>query len=124
VLKELEEKINKNKKYDKPVIGIQKSQFYNSGDQYLTISIARRSKTIGDNLSSVTIGFLVNEELKQTINFWNDPKIKIKEVNDTCERCLIADCKERVAPPVAADEKTKINNIKNALEKLINEIQN
>jgi transcriptional regulator with XRE-family HTH domain len=124
VLKELEEKINNNLKYNKAVIGIQKSQFYNSGDQYLTISIARRSKTTDDNLSSVTIGFLVNYELKQTIKFWNDPKIGIKEVNDTCERCLIADCKERIAPPVAADEKTKFDKIKTALEKLMNEIQN
>jgi transcriptional regulator with XRE-family HTH domain/Zn-dependent peptidase ImmA (M78 family) len=124
VLKELEEKINKNGKNDKPVIGIQKSQFYNSGDQYLTISIASKSKTTDDNLSSVTIGFLVNEELKQNIKFWNDPKIRIKEVNDTCERCLISDCKERIASPVAAEDKTKINNIKTAIEKLMNEMQN
>ncbi|MCH7721760.1 MAG: helix-turn-helix transcriptional regulator [Bacteroidetes bacterium] len=124
VLKELEEKINKNKKYDKPVIGIRKSQFYNSGDQYLTISIARINKMIDDNLSSVTIGFLVNDKLKQIIKFWNDPKIKVKVVNDTCERCVIADCKERIAPPVAAEEKTKFDNIKTALEKLMNELQN
>jgi XRE family transcriptional regulator, fatty acid utilization regulator len=124
VLKELEEKINKNEKYDKPVIGIQKSQFYNSGDQYLTISIARRSKLDNNNLSSVTIGFLVNEELKQTIKFWNDPKIRVKEVNDTCERCLISNCKERIAPPVAAEEKMKYDNIKTALEKLMKELQN
>ena len=124
VLKELEEKIIKNGKFDKMVIGIQKSQFYNSGDQYLTISIARRSKTTDDNLSSVTIGFLVNKELKQNIKFWDDPKIRIKEVNDTCERCLIADCKERIAPPVAAEDKTKFDKTKTALEKLVNEMQN
>jgi len=124
VLKQLEEKINKNWKYDKPVIGIQKSQFYNTGDQYLTISIARRSKTTDDNLSSVTIGFVLNDVAKQTIKFWNDPKITIKVVNDTCERCLIADCKERIAPPVAAEDKTKIDKIKTALEKLMNEMQN
>ncbi|MGB5847431.1 MAG: helix-turn-helix transcriptional regulator [Ignavibacteriaceae bacterium] len=124
VLKELEEKINKNRIYDKMVIGIQKSQFYNSGDQYLTISIARRNKITDDNLSSVTIGFLVNEELKQTIKFWDDPKIRIKEVNDTCERCLIGDCNERIAPPVAAEDETKFDNIKAAIEKLTNEMQN
>jgi transcriptional regulator with XRE-family HTH domain len=123
VLNELEGKINKNSNFDKPIIGIQKSQFYNSGDQYLSISIARRSKTTNDNLSSVTIGFLVNEELKQSIKFWNDPKIRIKEVNDTCERCSIADCKVRIAPPIAAEDKTKIDKIKTALEKLTNEIQ-
>lgn len=122
VLKELEEKNMGNKKYYKPVIGIQKSQFYNSGDQYLSISVARRSKIVDDNLSSVTIGFLVNNELKKIINFWNDPKIKIKEVNDTCERCLIADCKERVAPPVAAEEINKLNNINTTIKKLINEM--
>jgi transcriptional regulator with XRE-family HTH domain len=124
VLKELEEKIIKNGKYDKPVIGIQKSKFFNSGDQYLTISIARRNKITDDNLSSVTIGFLVNEELKQTVEFWNDPKIRIKDVNDTCERCLINDCKERITPPFAADDNTKFDKIKTALEKLITEMQN
>jgi len=124
VLKELEEKINKNASYDKPVIGIQRSKFYNSGDQYLTISIASKSKTTEDNISSVTLGFLVNEELKQTIKFWNDPKIRIKEVTDTCERCLISDCSERIAPPFAAEDETKFNNIKAAIEKLTNEMQN
>jgi len=123
VIKELEEKINKNRNYDKPVIGTQKSQFYNSGDEYLTISIARRSKIIDDNLSSVTIGFLVNDKLKQIIKFWNDPKIKVKVVNDTCERCVIADCKERVAPPIAAEEISKLNNIKTTIKKLTAEMQ-
>jgi hypothetical protein len=66
----------------------------------------------------------VNEELKQTINFWSDPMIKVKEVNDTCERCLIAECKERIAPPVAAEEKNKFDSTKIALDKLINEMQN
>jgi hypothetical protein len=122
MLKELEEKIEGNKKYYKPVIGIQNSQFHHSGNQYLTISIARRSKIVDDNLSSVTIGFLVNDELKQIVKFWNDPKIKIKEVNDTCERCLIADCKERVAPPVAAEEINKLNNINTTIKKIINEM--
>lgn len=124
VLKELEEKIKRNEKYYKPVIGIQKSQFHNSGDQYLSVSIARRSKLIDDNLSSVTIGFLVNDDLKQTVKFWNDPKIKIIEVNDTCERCLINECNERVASAVAAEEKIKSDNIKTALEKLMNEMKN
>ncbi len=120
VLNQLAEQISKSKY--KPLIGIQKSQFYNSGDQYLTISIARRDLIVKDSISSVTIGFLVNDELKKTIKFWNDNNIKTVEVNDTCERCPLKDCKERVAQPTVATRKQKDDTMRSELNKLIKEM--
>jgi len=42
---------------------------------------------------------LINDDFKSKVNFWNDPEISIREVNETCERCGISDCRERVASP-------------------------
>ncbi|GBD87375.1 helix-turn-helix protein [bacterium BMS3Abin03] len=123
VLKKLEKSGRKAGTIDNPVIGAQISEFKNTGDRYFSISIARKSRTTEGNNSSVTVGFLINDEFKERIRFWNDKNVLVKIVNDTCERCLIKDCKERVANPVAAEKQTKYKNMRTALDKLLNEMQ-
>ena len=123
VLKQLDREITKKKKFDGLIIGAQVSEFYNSKDRYFSISIAGRNKLFEGINTSVTLGFLINDEFKKRINFWNDQKIPLKIVNDTCEKCVISDCKERVASPIAAEQNIKYTNTKAALEKLIDEIR-
>jgi XRE family transcriptional regulator, fatty acid utilization regulator len=123
VLKQLDQEIKKRQKFDELIIGAQVSEFYNSKDRYFSISIAGRSKLIEGMNTSVTLGFLINEEFKSRINFWNDQNVPLKVVNDTCEKCSIIDCKERVASPTVAEQQIKYTNTKVALEKLINEIR-
>jgi len=123
VLKKLEKSGRKLGTIDNPVIGAQISVFNNTGDQYFSISIARRSRLTEGNNSSVTVGFLINDEFKEQIRFWNDKNVPLKIVNDTCERCLIKDCKERVANPIAAERQTRYKNMRTALNKLISEMQ-
>lgn len=122
VLKQLDKEIKKNQNFDELIIGAQVSEFYNSKDRYFSISIAGRSKLIGGINTSVTLGFQNNDEFKKRINFWNDRNVPVRVVNDTCEKCTIEDCKERVVPPVVADEQIKYSNRKAALEKLISEV--
>ncbi len=89
VLKKLEQKIKGSGSYDKSVAGVQISEFFDSGDQYFSISISRRNRlTIGNNIS-ITVGFLINDDFKKKVKFWNDQKIPVKIVNNTCERCTI-----------------------------------
>ena len=123
VLKKLEQETKKRATFDKPIIGAQISEFYNSKDQYFSISIARRDRLVEGMNSSVTIGFLINDDFKRNVKFWNDPNVLIKEVNDTCEKCMISNCKERVAPPTVAEQQNKYARTKTALDKLLQEIQ-
>jgi transcriptional regulator with XRE-family HTH domain len=80
--------------------GAQRSRFYATGDEYFSISLAHPHSLEPDMNSCVTLGFLVNDALRSTVKFWNDPALPWQIVGDTCERCGIADCPERATPPV------------------------
>ncbi len=121
-LKTLEKKIVKKSNYNKYQVDILHSNFSNSHEEYLAISVAKRRRLMPDELYSVTIGFLIDDNLKEKIKFWNDPKIKQAVVNDTCEMCEIKNCRDRVAPPISAERKKLIANAKAELKKLIEEI--
>jgi len=98
--------------------GILHSKFFNSNDEFLTISVAKRSQFIHDEYYSVTIGFQFDDELKQRISFWNDPEIPFETVNDTCEMCKIADCDKRTAPPSTIEKLESVRKVEAILLKL------
>lgn len=114
VLKEIESLREKNK-YRKPVIGIQRSRYYESENEYLIISVAKPLENIADQNNSVSIGILVNNELKKRIHFWDDPAITVKIVNQTCERCPIENCKERAAKPVIFEKEKERKKLEKAI---------
>lgn len=89
---------------DKTVIcNSQISQFSDSNKKYFVISIA--SKNRFNQKNSDTIGFVIDNNLKNTLNFINDSKIKNQIVNQTCERCNIKECLQRVAEPAVYHKK-------------------
>jgi hypothetical protein len=67
---------------------------------------------------SITIGILVDEALRQRAKFLADPAISPKEVNTTCERCPIADCAERAAPPSVVEAKNHRKQVQRVLAEL------
>ncbi len=121
VIRKLEKKQNKSKKSDQTLAGTQKSVFINSGNEYLTISIAKDSTLMRNTNYSVTLGFLMNEELRQRISFADDPSIPVITVNDTCERCQIMDCKERIAEPTVYENNVRLMKLQDTLNKIIRE---
>jgi len=80
-------------------VGIQRAIFVASGEEYLCISVAKPGHPTPGRNVSVTLGVLLDDHAKQRIQFWDDPAIPRRTVNVTCERCALADCAERVAPP-------------------------
>lgn len=97
---------------------VQRSQYVNSDNEYLIISLAKPSnKSIGQN-SSVTIGLLITPGMKRKVKFYNDPVIPIRIVNETCETCPLYDCHERAAPAHLYEEKQRLNGMKKAVELL------
>lgn len=89
------------------LVGAQISIMHN-GSQYLCISIARPSQTKPDTLSCFTIGIKIDEGSSKVIRFLKDPSILTTRVGQTCERCSIQDCTQRVAPAkIYLNEKLK-----------------
>ena len=101
---------------DKPLIGIQRSQYFKTNDEYLCFTIARSS---GLRNVSVTIGVLIDNDSKQKIKFINDPNISIREVSTTCERCGILDCKERAIQPIVVLQKQEKTKISETLKRIL-----
>jgi len=118
VLNNLEKKLLRNSAYSNRVAGILRSEFYQSNDKFLCISVAKPSKFLPGKMTSVTLGLYIDANLKKQIKFWNDPAIVEMVVNDTCEKCVIDKCKQRVAPPSAVEQKDKLLKMENAIKEL------
>ena len=99
-------------------VAAQLSHYYETTDTYLCLTIARKDYPRPGRNVSVTLGFLLTDSLRQTIRWAEDPAIDQREVNTTCERCSIADCAERAAPPVIIDKRIRLRRVKHALREL------
>lgn len=118
------EKQRKDGKYTRQVAGIQRSKFHGSDAEYLVISVGRTMVSQTDTNYSIAIGFTLNKDLKKRIQFWQDPKIPSDEVNVTCERCPIMDCKERAAEAIQLQKEKQQQDITSALENLAERLKN
>ncbi len=99
-------------------IDIQRSHYYDTEDEYLCISLARTGYPQPEKNVSVTLGFLLNDQLRETIAWHADPAISLREVNTTCERCPIENCAERATAPVIVQKRARYQAIKSALQQL------
>lgn len=110
---QLEKKI-----YSKPLIGVQRSSYFNSEREYLLITLSRTLNIQQNKIESVSVGFEINDKLASKIVFLNDQNIPVEVVNHTCERCGIFDCKERVAAPVILQKERHLEQMKAAISNL------
>jgi hypothetical protein len=99
-------------------IDVQRSHYHGTNDEYLCITLARTGYPRPGRNVSVTLGFLVNDKMRETIAWHDDPAINTVEVNTTCERCPITDCQERAAEPIIVIKREKYQRIKAALKEL------
>ena len=102
------------------LVGIQRSKYYGTDDEYLCLTLARPSYPKPEQNVSVTLGLLINDEVKDKFNFLEDPSIPLREVNNTCERCPVENCTERAAAPRVIQKKEELNKIQKRLEELSN----
>ncbi|GBD91178.1 helix-turn-helix protein [bacterium BMS3Abin04] len=110
----------KKRDFNQHTIGAQISNFIYSTNQFLSISIAKINQFNRSSYSSVTLGFKIDDDdVKNKIKFLQDLSIKIKEVNNTCERCDLPNCKERVIEPIMIYEELSKEKIQKAINKLL-----
>lgn len=100
------------------ICSAQRSQYIDSENEYLCISLARAISPTPNTNSSVTIGFLMTKEFKRKVKFWNDEAIPVRQVGVACERCTNMSCQERAAEPLSVEEKNYTDEVQLALEEL------
>lgn len=98
-IKSLQQIANAQSREEKLIALAQRSEYWNTPNEYLCLSIAKSRNAKKMERISVTIGFLVDDELKKTVKFLDDLNLKRELVHTTCERCGIENCSERKAKP-------------------------
>lgn len=83
------------------------SHYPDDGLSYLIFASATRDPFKRDEYRSVSIGLLINTELRKKVNFINDVSLKSFDVGVTCERCAIKDCEVRQAEPIILKQELK-----------------
>jgi transcriptional regulator with XRE-family HTH domain/predicted transcriptional regulator len=99
-----------------PITDAQISRYWKSPNEYLCISLAKAEQ--GKKSVSVTIGLMLNDNLRNHVRFLNDRNLKLRTVNTTCQRCDMPDCAERQAAPSIIERENDIRQIFSALENL------
>ena len=88
-----------------PVVGVQKSQYLGTQNQYLNFSFAQKNILQPSRLECVTFGIMMDENLEKRFRFSQDRSIRGTTVAGTCERCSIEECESR-----AKSAKVYLNN--------------
>lgn len=95
---------------ERPLVGVQMSEFLNSRERFLCLGFARPLILSPNIASSVIVGFREEPNMGNIIRFLHDPAVPSVVINETCERCPLSEeeCKVRAAPPTVLEiEQTK-----------------
>lgn len=107
-----------NGTYAGALVGVQRSKFQGTDDEYLTFTIAKPDHPAGKRNVSITVGVLVDENLRKQVQFLDDPSISKREVHTLCERCPISDCEERAGKPTVLEERERLKRVEAVLSEL------
>jgi XRE family transcriptional regulator, fatty acid utilization regulator len=110
---------------DQILVSAQRSYFIDAKAEFFVITLGRPLVLTEDTNSSIAIGFLMNDALKENIRFWDDTSIERMDVNETCERCRLtrAECSDRDAPPYKYKQQQKLLQQEQALQQLLKDIK-
>lgn len=95
------------------------STYINSKSEYLIISFAKAASVGGNQNISVSMGIPLNLQTRKLIRFSRDLDIPKRQVNETCERCELFNCSERMAAPTVIQKKLKADTIKAAIGQIL-----
>ena len=118
ILKELYAKQRANPQFNETLVGIQRSRYIGTTDEYLVLTLAKSGHPTPNMNISVSIGILINQETKDLIRWVEDEAIQRREVNQTCQRCAVSDCNERIAAPLIIEKENRAKGIQEILNSL------
>lgn len=94
------------------------SRYWGTPNSYFCICIAKADQDNPQDSTSVTLGLLINDRLRQLFRFLNNHNLTAKDVHTTCERCGITDCGARAVPPLVLQHRKAKERIKAGLSEL------
>ena len=103
---------------DLPIVDAQISKYWETDNAYLCLSFAKKNHYNNKEGFSITIGLMLNDKLKSLVGFLNDPELKVRDVNTTCERCSMPNCEARIAPPIEIELENERKEVEIELAKL------
>lgn len=106
-----------------PVVAVQRSYFLNEEAEFFVMAVARPLALQPGTNAVVMLGFLMDRQFKRAVRFWDDAAVPRVEVNLACERCPLADCRVRAAPPTALRAAEAQGRREAALEGLTEDIR-
>ncbi|MEZ4917460.1 MAG: helix-turn-helix domain-containing protein [Saprospiraceae bacterium] len=121
LLREIQEEQLKTGRPGQPISGVQRALFVDTDEEYLCIALAKPGYPTRNKNVCVTIGILLDETAKNTIQFWDDPAIPQVLVNVTCERCALTNCRERASEPIVIQKRETRRKMLEALDQLGNQ---
>lgn len=106
---------------ERPLVGIQMSEFLNSRERFLCIGFGRPLVLTPNIASSVIVGFREEPNMDNIIRFVHDPAVPAVVINETCERCPLTpeECQVRAAEPTVLWAEQRKKNRQDALQKLM-----
>lgn len=121
ILKDLENIQKKNGSNETELLcDAQISEYMDTENNYLVICLAKPSPPNYQLNSSITLGFAIDDNLKSIVNFLSDSSLIHRKVNETCERCGLKDCAERVIEPIILQKSLQRKKLKDAVANLTN----
>jgi hypothetical protein len=111
-------KISSTKK--EHIFDMQISNYPSDNMSYLVLSSATKDPFKEQHYRSISVGLLIDRQLKKKLNFLDNPEIKHKNVGVTCERCAIKDCQVRQVPAIRLENIEKNKQIELVVEDLKN----
>lgn len=101
------------------ITGLQTIEFVNSKNRFLLLSMARPLSLSDQRGSAMAIGIKLDKTSLPHIHFIDDPDIPFTQVSETCERCALTNCVERVVSASFIKRSNRIEKRKAALNQLI-----
>ena len=105
---------------DNFITSSQVSQYVEDKQEYLVISSATSDPFKKDYNRSISVGILLNTNLKNKVKFLQDVSLGKSQVGVTCERCIIENCEQRVSAPTVLDKIKKNDIISNKVSEIVN----
>jgi hypothetical protein len=97
---------------------VQISKYWETNLEYLCFTIAKPNTPNDKESVSVTLGILVDDNLRQQFRFLADEKVKRRLVNTTCEHCSMPDCELRAIAPFVIEKQNEQREVETMLKEL------
>ncbi len=100
------------------LVKAQRSRYLTNKQEYLCLSIAKPGFPTPSTNVSVTLGIKIDAASRRRIKFLEHDTVPLRDVNETCERCPLVDCDDRVAEPTIVQRRNEQESIKRKLTSL------